>query len=50
MLGIHENATTMTITVETVQMEARKVNLAVRNVMIQPGFNKAHNVWLLRFY
>ena len=39
MLGIHENATTMTITVETVQMEARKVNLTVRNVMIQPGFN-----------
>jgi len=40
----------MTIIIEMVQIEARKVNLAVRNVTIQLGFNKAHNVWLVHFY
>ena len=49
MLGIHEYGTTMTITIKPVKLEARKVNLIVRDIMIQPGFNNAHNVWLTCF-
>ena len=40
----------MTITIKLVQLEARKVNfISVRDIMIQPGFNNAHNVWLMCF-
>ena len=45
MLSIHEYTTIMM----TVELVARKANLIVRDIMIQPGFNNAYNVWLMYF-
>ena len=49
LLGIHEYATTVMITIKPVQLEARKVIHIIRDIMVQPGFNDAHNIWLMCF-
>ena len=49
VVRVTQYATAMTITIKPVQLEARKVNFIVRDIMIQPDFNNAHNVWLMCF-